>query len=1046
MHTFIYWSLLAMAFLGTDSPAQSSESAVLSAPSSSGINPKTHLPDNPADWVCFKPDKEKTAQVAKTWCDANLPTENDLTWRKNIDFMLEPGELTDLTKKNAFDFALRDFLRSRVYDHKLGWAHDQQWRLTGPYVGPIGDGDSYGVHPAVRVYYSPEMVAWMCSDRAGEIPAGAMIIKEMANIDESLGLEKPDNCMQIKQDEQRMPSSWTIMFKTNHTHDGWYWANPTMSGDGNPPIVSKSAFTDKTAVPEAPVTRNEHWYPTGYVFSDQEKVNTVVYPYNLYGAACLNCHATAQSELTFSSLENIVSPGLRYNWYPADTENLQTQLRESLHSQALDDAKQEVRKAVESVFSQPLADINPKFKAYYGDLGFNDFDQAWPLRLPAETFDHQLSHKDDLGQFLTSDQCINCHDATYSNSAEANMLIDKTGSDQKINVSPYGEWRVSPMGLAGRDPIFFSQLQSETNNLPQAKKCIENTCLHCHGVMGQRQLAIDTPASEECKDLFAVTPPEGVPFGQPFAKSMVTQWQNNAQQSDSLQHNPPNNHDAKYGALARDGISCMVCHQISDQGLGTEPGYTGNFVTDKPGTVVGPYASDEVITKPMQNALNITPEFGAQIQNSDMCGSCHNILLPTFNNDGSPHPHTAPNGQVVTATYEQTTHLEWVNSDFSKKDSFKSCQNCHMPTEFNVGDTYNKLQDMKIANIESSDFAPTTHRLPNKDITLTPRDTFSRHSLHGLNVFLNEMFQQFPMLLGLRQMDYMINSNVQPALITGRDSMIEMATNETAKVHIKDLKWSKDNRLNVAVEIENLTGHFLPSGVGFRRVFIETVAYDKSGEILWASGRSNDLGVILAGATDTPLVTEKGGQGQSAYQPHHQLIDKQTQAQIYQEIIQDSDGHNTTSFLRRVTDKKDNRIRGKGFDPKFYLESQSPYIQMLGVLIGEAAKDPDYFDKSQTGRDRLSYQMQLSAAQKAQFSHVTVKLYNQSIPPMYLQDRFSDAHIGPAEKDDIGRLFYITSHLNTQTQTGEGIQPIKNWRFFIDGACADLDGKMCMSN
>ena len=30
-----------------------------------------------------------------------------------------------------------------------------------------------------------------------------------------------------------------------------------------------------------------------------------------------------------------------------------------------------------------------------------------------------------------------------------------------VNVSEYGEWRWSPMGLAGRDPVFFSQLESE---------------------------------------------------------------------------------------------------------------------------------------------------------------------------------------------------------------------------------------------------------------------------------------------------------------------------------------------------------------------------------------------------------------------------------------------------------------------------------------------------------------------------------------------------------------------------------------------------------
>ena len=991
------------------------------------------LPDDPESWVCSNDDPAELAKKSEAWCDANHPSETALNWRANVGFNLEPGQMTDLPAKNAFDVQLRDFLRARVYDHKLDWAHDLHWRMTGPYVGEFGQGDSYGVHPAVRVYYSPEMVVWMCSDRKSELPNGAMIIKEMANIDDKLGIVKPNNCMSIPDDPKREPGSWTVMYRTDVTHDRWYWANPTMTGDGNPPVSDRSAFTVEKDVPTAPVQRNPNWYPTGYVFSDKEKIDTVVYPYSLYGAACINCHATAISNLTFSSLDNIVSEGLQYKWYPQTGASSAAQ-RESLHSQELDDATSG-KQANSNPFSQPLSSINPAFASYFGGLGIESFDQAWDLRLPAESFDHHLSRLDDLDQFLTSDQCINCHDATYANSAEANMLIDKanTKGQVKINVSPYGEWRVSPMGLAGRDPIFFSQLQSETNNLPADKTCIENTCLHCHGVMGQRQQAIDTGPSDECKDIFAIEPPEGVPFGKPFAKSTVTAWQDNL----------PNNHDAQYGALARDGISCMVCHQIDQQGLGTEAGYTGNFVTGEPGHVVGPYDSDEVIPKPMQNALNITPEFGPQITNSDICGSCHNILLPTFNNDGTPHKHKAPNGQMVSATYEQTTHLEWVNSDFSKKGSFQSCQDCHMPTDFKVGDTHNELQGIKIANIESNDMPPTTHRLPDEDITLTPRDRFARHSLHGLNVFLNEMFQQFPMILGLRQMDYMINTNVQPALITGRDSMIEMAEKQTADVLITDFGSTDGKTLNVAVEVVNKTGHFLPSGVGFRRVFLETIVYDNNDQPIWASGRTNELGVILDGLSDDPLETEQGGAGKTLYQPHHEVITQTNQVQIYQEIIQDSAGHNTTSFLRRVTDKKDNRIRGKGFDPAFYLHNTSPYIQMLGELVGKAAKDPDYYDKNKTGSDRLSYQISLTQEQLKSVAYVKVNLFNQSIPPVYLQDRFSDATIGPAEKDDIQRLYYLTSHLNTETATAEGKQPIKDWKFFINGECRRIDQSSC---
>ena len=60
-----------------------------------------------------------------------------------------------------------------------------------------------------------------------------------------------------------------------------------------------------------------------------------------------------------------------------------------------------------------------------------------------------------------------------------------------INLSPYTEWRASMMGLAGRDPIFHGQLESEKSMRPSLTGFFDNTCYRCHGVMGQRQLEAD---------------------------------------------------------------------------------------------------------------------------------------------------------------------------------------------------------------------------------------------------------------------------------------------------------------------------------------------------------------------------------------------------------------------------------------------------------------------------------------------------------------------------------------------------------------------------
>ncbi|MGH8577982.1 MAG: hypothetical protein ACREXJ_13955, partial [Gammaproteobacteria bacterium] len=98
---------------------------------------------------------------------------------------------------------------------------------------------------------------------------------------------------------------------------------------------------------------------------------------------------------------------------------------------------------------------------------------------------------------------------------------------------------------------------------------------------------------------------------------------------------------------------CTVCHHVDKTALGSEASFTGNWVAGPADEVYGPY--EKVIDKPMGHALGLTPKLGKQVQDSDLCGTCHNILLPVFNNDGTRHTLTAPNGQRVTSTYEQTT-------------------------------------------------------------------------------------------------------------------------------------------------------------------------------------------------------------------------------------------------------------------------------------------------------------------------------------------------------------------------------------------------------
>lgn len=989
------------------------------------------MPPDPREWVCESSLIGPTQEEIDSFCasSAGLPAP---------DFLRKPAPISRLDEKNIYDINMRDFLRERGYAHELGWPGDLNWRLTGPYVGPIGSGSAYGVHPAVRLYYSPEIVAWLCGGRVTEIPDGAILIKEMHSINQSLGITiDSEGCMVIGADVE--PNSWTIMVKQkDESLDGWYWGNYTIEYDpptstwqvGNPPIFDISAVTSEEFFGgrTVPLEPNPLWFPTGYVYESSNKIPNIVPAFSDYGNYCVNCHASAESEQTFASLDNILTPGIRYKHYSSnaapgeepDDDDDPPHLpgdKDLRTARGIVKANGEVDN-YNSPFSKPLQEPSSDFIEFYNQLERVAFQDVWHLRLPAETYDHVVSAASGPDQFITSDQCAGCHDGTISNSALPNMIFEEEGpaGTSNINLSPYSEWKASPMGLAGRDPVFFSQLESETNNLPELTECIEATCLHCHGVMGQRQLAIDTPGqdNENCKSLFAIEPPAEVPFGRPFSLDMVKQWPGSE-----------NNEFQKYGALARDGISCSVCHHISDTDLGLESTFTGNFVTGPPDEVYGPYENSTIIPKPMQKSLGITPKFAdyfvsGDAFSSDLCGSCHNILLPVFSNEG----------EKLGASYEQATHLEWINSEFAPgRENFKSCADCHMPVHYK-----GEKLSFEIANIESSEFAPTTNRLPDEDITLTERDNFARHSLHGLNVFLNEMFQQFPLILGYRQIDVMTGTFSVPGLITGRNSMVDMAQKETAEVNVQTLEVTPAGELRAVVKVTSLAGHYLPTGVGFRRMFIEFLARDEDGNILWASGRTNKLGVLVRGTTEEALPSEEPfNNPDEQFQPHYQIITSDDQAQIYEEVIEDSDGNVTTSFLRRVNEVKDNRIRPKGFDPAVFTSPFfSSYINALAELHGEERFDPHYFEIDLTGSDVVEYLIPLDDETLGRVRDVQVTLYYQAIPPAYLQERFRDAGAGPAENDEIRRLYYITSHLNVDDTVDEsGRAVIKDWKLFL---------------
>ena len=144
------------------------------------------------------------------------------------------------------------------------------------------------------------------------------------------------------------------------------------------------------------------------------------------------------------------------------------------------------------------------------------------------------------------------------------------------------------------------------------------------------------------------------------------------------------------------------------------------------------------------------------------------------------------------------------------------------------------------------------------------------------------------------------------------DNFVQTAQQETALVDVLQPQIA-GRQLTATVRVTNKTGHRFPSGVGFRRAFIEFVVMDTGridpatgdAAIVWASGRTNPAGLIIDGQGN-PLPTEYIGTAanrRGAYQPHFygtaRPITSPTQVQIYEELIKDADGNFTTSFIRR---------------------------------------------------------------------------------------------------------------------------------------------------
>ena len=377
--------------------------------------------------------------------------------------------------------------------------------------------------------------------------------------------------------------------------------------------------------------------------------------------------------------------------------------------------------------------------------------------------------------------------------------------------------------------------------------------------------------------------------------------------------------------IGKDGISCTVCHQIEDF---HSPDFSGNFLINRNKYIYGPYP-DPVVAQ-MLAVSGYTPVYNDQINNSRLCGSCHTLFT------NSVFPDGRYTGEVFV---EQALYHEWENSGFPGENI--GCQTCHMP------------------RIDQS------IRITSRPLFLPGRNPFGQHTLTGGNHFMLNLLKENHDALGLHSGTAFLQMSM--------DRTLELLTNETLDLTI-DGYLIKNDTVYVDVSLKNKAGHKFPTGFPSRRAYLE---------FLVVSG--NDT-LFFSGRKDAAALSQFSIYG---FEPHHEVINREEQVQIYEFVMGDTDGNVTTLLERAHVPLKDNRLPPRGF-------SQGHQNYDTVKVVGKAVYDQDYF--SGDGTDRIQYAIPASKFDPAAL--IKASLYYETVPESWLQQMFAYANMD----EDINRF------------------------------------------
>lgn len=461
--------------------------------------------------------------------------------------------------------------------------------------------------------------------------------------------------------------------------------------------------------------------------------------------------------------------------------------------------------------------------------------------------------------------CANCHSA----SAFSDAMEDRAGR----TVAPYDLWRSTMMANSARDPLWRAVVSAEVAATPSRQREIEAACLSCHAPMAD-QVGLDDHGTGTLMHVVEC--------------------------------------ESTLGDLARDGVSCTICHGITDEGLGTEASFSAGFVLDQERRLYGPHR--DPFANPMRMRSGFTPTHGEHILDAGLCGSCHTLETETFEADGQL------SGEVFL---EQAPYLEWRNSIFNDEVSepgpaARACQACHVPTHDLSG---RRIQTRLARNPTGGNFTP-----------LVDREPFGRHVFVGGNTLVLSMLREHAEELGVEAPRESFDATLEAT----RDQL----QRRTVQVSIEGLQ-RDGGQVRFGVALRNLTGHKFPTGHPTRRAWIRVVLRDAEGAVVFASGAVDAGGRIVDGE-GLPLPSEAAG---GPISPHRNEVSGEDQVVLYQAVMADSAGATTHTLVRAARWKLDDRLLPAGWDPG------APEAERTAPVGVEG--DPDFLGGSDVAHYRI---------------------------------------------------------------------------------------------